>query len=101
MPTDEEMSELRTKCTWEWISQNGVKGHKVIGPNGNSIFLPAAGYIDGGNLNDVGSYGYYWSSSLYSNYPADAYNMYFGSGYKSRGTDFDRYYGLSVRPVCQ
>ena len=47
MPTRAEQDELRNKCSWTWTSQNGVNGYKVKGPNGNTIFLPAAGYIEG------------------------------------------------------
>ena len=43
MPTHEEQVELNEKCTWTKSTLNGVKGYKVTGPNGNSIFLPAAG----------------------------------------------------------
>ena len=43
MPTEEEWTELRTNCTWTWTTQNGVNGRLVTGPNGKSIFLPAAG----------------------------------------------------------
>ena len=45
MPTVAEMWELINNCTWTWTTQNGVSGYNVEGPNGNSIFLPAAGYI--------------------------------------------------------
>ena len=98
MPTDDEWTELRTKCTWTWTTQNGVYGRKVTGPNGNSIFLPAAGGRNGTSLYDAGSYGYYWSSSLYESLSDSARGVYFGSGGVNRGID-DRYYGLSVRPV--
>jgi hypothetical protein len=100
MPTKAEQDELRTKCTWDWTTQNGVYGYKVTGPNGNSIFLPAAGYLVGGALNLAGSGGYYWSSSLYTDGPSGAYYVYFSSG----GVDWyygNRYYGFSVRPVCK
>ena len=100
MPTYDEFSELKKNCTWDWTTQNGVNGYKVTGPNGNSIFLPAAGYMYGGSLDGAGSYGYYWSSSLYTDYPSYAYSVYFRSVY----VDWDngnRYYGRSVRPVCQ
>ena len=100
MPTHEEQEELRTECTWEWIAQNGVYGRKVTGPNGNSIFLPAAGYRFGSSLNNAGSYGLYWSSSLLTYYPSDAYCLYFYSDYVGWSGD-DRGYGFSVRPVCQ
>lgn len=100
MPTRAEQDELRTKCTWTWTTQNGVKGYKVTGPNGNSIFLPAAGcrYVD--NLSNAGSYGDYWSSSLYSSRSYDAYFLYFDSSHVD-WSYYHRCYGRSVRAVCQ
>ena len=98
MPTKAEQDELRNSCTWTWTTQNGVNGYKVTGPNGNSIFLPAAGYRYGTEASDRGSYGYYWSSSLNSR--RTAFYLYFGSGDYGR-VDGYRYYGLSVRPVSE
>ena len=98
MPTDAEFIELREKCTWTWTTQNGVNGYQVVGPNGNSIFLPAAGYMSGTSLIAVGSDGDYWSSSLYSSGPEIAYVVYFISSYVDR-SGIDRYNGQSVRPV--
>ena len=70
MPTRAEQDELRNNCTWTWTTQNGVNGYKVTSKsNGNSIFLPAAGYRDDSSLNNAGSTGYYWSSSLYTDNP--------------------------------
>ena len=100
MPTDTEMTELRENCTWTWTAQNGVNGYTVTGPNGNSIFLPAAGYRIDSSLYYVGSDGYSWSSSLYSDIPGYAYYLYFGSDNVSR-YDNSRCCGQSVRPVCQ
>ena len=100
MPTKAEQDELRTKCKWVWTKLNGVNGYKVIGPNGNSIFLPAAGYLINSSLFSARSYGYYWSSSLYAGGPDFAYYVYFNSGFVNRGSN-GRYYGLSVRPVCK
>ena len=100
MPTKAEQDELRNNCTWDWTTQNGVKGYKVTGPNGNSIFLPAAGYMYEGTLDNAGSYGNYWSSSLLVGTPYYAYNVDFNWD----GVDWDytsRCYGQSVRPVCQ
>jgi hypothetical protein len=100
MPTKAEQDELRNNCTWTWTTQNGVNGYKVTGPNGNSIFLPAAGYMSEGSLNGAGSGGYYWSSSLDTDSPYCAYLVYFSSG----GVDWNylyRYYGFTVRPVCK
>ena len=103
MPTKEEQDELLDNCTWEWTTQNGVKGYKVTsekkGYTKNSIFLPAAGYRYYSGLHCAGSDGYYWSSSLSTDYPYVAYILYFYSDYVGRGY-YDRYYGVSVRPVC-
>ena len=101
MPTDVELTELRENCTWTWTTQNGVYGYKVTSKsNGNSIFLPVAGYRDGSSLYGVGSGGYYWSSSLYADYPSYAYVLNFYS-YGVYWNGLPRYYGFSVRPVCQ
>ena len=100
MPTIDEYKELVNKCTWIWTTQNSVDGYKVTGPNGNSIFLPAAGYRYDGSLSNAGSNGYYWSSSLYADYPLGGWYLYFYSSNFS--VDYSRrYYGQSVRAVCQ
>ena len=99
MPTLAECKELVNNCTWTWTTQNGVNGRLVSGPNGNSIFLPAAGYRNGTSLYDAGSFGYYWSSSLfYTDNPYNAYYVYFYSGYVYWGRSY-RYLGSPVRPV--
>ena len=100
MPTLDEQKELLNKCTWNWTTQNGVNGYKVTGPNGNSIFLPAAGYRDGTGAYHRGSYGYYWSSSLDSDDSYGACCLYFGSGRRGWYCDY-RYLGHSVRPVSK
>lgn len=102
MPTEEEMEELIHKCRWTWTTQNGVEGYEVTGPNENSIFLPAAGIMIRGTLVNAGSVGYYWSSSLDTGDPYDAYRVYFDSDYDNWSTNpCGRDCGLSVRPVCQ
>ena len=98
MPTDEEMEELKNKCTWQWTTQNGVNGYKVTGPNGNSIFLPAASYCLWSSHRYVGEYGSYWSSTPYESNDYNAYYLSFYSGYHSVGWG-SRDYGLTVRPV--
>ena len=100
MPTKAEQDELRTKCNWEWTTMNGVKGYQVTGPNGNSIFLPAAGYRLGTGVYDRGSFGGYWSATFYENYSSSAFYLYFRSG----GHEWDSYgrgYGHTVRPVTE
>ncbi len=99
MPTETEMKELRDNCTVAWGTYNGVNGRVFVGPNGKSVFLPAAGLRDGSELYDAGSYGGYWSSSLYTGNPGSAWYLNFISGY-CRMNDYYRNYGRSVRPVC-
>ena len=101
LPTDAELTELRSNCTWTWTIQNGVNGYKVTSKsNGNSIFLPAAGFREGSSLYYAGSYGGCWSSSLPTYYPYYAYRVYFHSSDVSRN-NCSRSDGFPVRPVCQ
>ena len=100
MPTQAEQSELRSKCTWTWTTQNGVNGYKVTSKsNGNSIFMPAAGYRQVREPDYVGSRSFYWSSSLDTGDPNYAYYLYFVSDNVS-SRDYSRHLGYSVRPVC-
>ena len=93
LPTKQQLEELKNKCTWTWIGN----GYKVTGPNGNSINLPAAGFLDwDGNLRELLRYGAYWSSS-----PDDsdfAWYLYFNSS-KVHLSYAERCCGLSVRLV--
>ncbi len=101
MPTKAEIQELKDKCTWTWTRKNGINGYEVKGPNDNTIFLPASGYRYGTSLiSSVGSYGDYWSSSLSEDNSSGAYGLGFDSGGVYWGSG-NRYFGLSVRPVCQ
>ena len=72
MPTKEEWQELYQNTTHTWTTQNGVNGRLFTASNGNSLFLPAAGYRNYSNLGNAGSYGYYWSSSLGTGGPCRA-----------------------------
>lgn len=102
MATKDEWQDLKDNCTWTWTTQGGHNGYKVTSKsNGNSIFLPAAGYRWDSDLYDAGTTGYYWSSSLNEGYPNYAWRVGFNSGdvddwYYSR-----RDFGQSVRPVCR
>jgi len=99
MPTYDELNELRTNCTVTWTTQSGVNGRLFTGPNGNSIFLPAAGYRLGSELDGAGSRGYYWSSSLITDSTNYARRLYFASDDYYMG-NYGRCYGFTVRPVC-
>ena len=98
MPTKAEMQELVNNCTCTWTTQNGVNGMRVTGPNGNSIFLPAAGSCYGSSPNDVGGHGYYWGSTPFEFYNDRAYELRFNSGYHDVAW-YGRSSGLPVRPV--
>ena len=101
IPTDAEWTELLEQCTWAWTSnysESGVSGTIITAPNGNSIFLPAAGeqldtYIQGAD-----AVGYYWSSSLDTN--SWQYVWCFSFSYDDvRRNNLYRFWGRSVRPV--
>ena len=62
MPTKTEYSEMISKCQFEPFTENGVKGYKITGPNGNSIFLPIAGV----KRSSVSSECRYWASNVNS-----------------------------------
>lgn len=99
LPTKAECEELYNRCTWTWGRQNGHNGYRVKGPNGKSIFLPAAGWRNGTTLSDAGEYGRYWSSAPHED-SSSAYGLYFYSG--SRSVDWRyRNVGYSVRPVSE
>ena len=100
LPTKAELKELVENCTWSWTTQGGEKGYKVTGPNGNSIFLPAAGHRVGTTLFSTEENGYYWSSTPYESGADRAYNLYFNSGYLNVDWSL-RSYGRSVRPVSE
>ena len=100
MPTKAELQELKNNCSWKWTTQNGVKGYKVTGPNGNSIFLPAAGCRGGSSLYDAGSGGYYWSSTPRESDSRNAWYLYFDSSVYFMGS-YSRDDGRSVRPVIE
>lgn len=102
LPTKEQFEELINQCTWTWMYENNVPGYKIIGPNGNSIFLLAAGFVVG-DLSRSCRYtkGFYWSKDKHIKYNNLTYRLefyftteehYYLSG---GGSDF----GASVRYV--
>ena len=97
IPTSGEWIELWAETTHESATVNGVPGVRFTGENGNSIFLPSAGYRRS-VLEGDGVYGFYWSSSLDYGYPWRARCFIWGNDRPGESTN-DRYYGLSVRAV--
>lgn len=109
IPTEEQFQELKANTTSEWVNctylgsdhtDHNVMGKKFNGPNGNSIFIPAAGGRYRSSFNEQGSYCYVWSSSLDSDYPDCGCNLTFSSGSYSISS-YRRYCGFTVRPVSE
>ncbi len=97
LPSAEQFRELFTNCSKEWIVVDGVAGYKLTGPNGNSIFLPAAGSRTVNDVTESGAMGYYQTGSLASDKYSVAYN--FSTSNNSR-INAPVYQALSVRPVA-
>ena len=105
MPTKEELTELVEKCTWTWRTGE-MNGYVISSPtNGNSIFIPTAGFWSYVYFNKNGNwsypYGGLWSSSVNTKIPSCAYHLAFGSDYQSLENEYwsIRYYGHNIRPV--
>lgn len=99
MPTKEEFQELIDKCKWKWIKVDGINGYRVTGPNGNAIFLPAAGYSCRDFVDGENSLGYYWSSAPGS-IEEEAWYLYFNNKL-IKVNELSRSIGRSVRPVLE
>jgi hypothetical protein len=97
-PTVDEWRELFNHTTHVTTTQNGVRGELFTASNNNSLFLPSGGYRYESGTYNVGAYGDYWSSSLYTDHPNGAWYYYFPLGNPNL-EDYYRLYGRSVRPV--
>lgn len=98
MPTQKEFLELCEKCSWQWIDDNQSKGYKVIGPNGNQIFLPVGGQDLFGTAD--GKTGNYWSGSLSQGLGRTSIGLSFNNErYYTNGTY--KYVGKLIRPVTE
>lgn len=100
-PSRNQLSELIGQCTKKWTQQNGVDGFLFTGPNGNTLFLPAAGYKWEGELNAPGFYGSYRSNSISRNGDQISYYLWFDSNGNCKTEDLGgrRAEGNSVRAV--
>ena len=99
MPKVEDIMELLNNTTSEWTMQNGVDGRRFTGANGNSIFLPVTGYIDGVYLYGLTRYGHYHSASLWQDYPWSAQLLTFWEKMVYPDCDLRRNMAYPVRPV--
>ena len=98
IPSKSEFDELLENCSWELNKVNGVDGYLVIGPNGNSIFIPIVGYFNG--LNHIfNTSGYYWCNQINEIAPNDAYALSFGINNIAEIKASARKNGLPIRAV--
>ena len=105
MPTKEDFEELLGRTTNSLVTNynniSGLNGRVFTSKvNGNTLFIPAAGFCYGSDFDSVGSDCYLWSSSLTLDRPDLAYYLTFYSDDINLNDDFNRYYGFSVRPIC-
>ena len=98
MPTYKEYVELKNNCTWTWTTQNGMRGKLATGKNGNSIFLPAAGYRERDQIITNYDSGEATLDTYAS--PDCAFSMYLGND-SLIGRSTGRCWGLTIRPVSE
>jgi len=103
LPSNEQFDELANKCSSIWTTQNGINGRLLTGPNGNKLFLPAAGYYEDTAHYDECIDGNYWTSTLTDGIKDYTYYLYFNSDSVECRSDYyyyEYYYcSLSVRAV--
>lgn len=95
-PSSEDLQELIDNCEWEWKSRNGMYGWEIMGSNGNSIFLPAAGAYSAYRLANVNESGRYWCSNMESTH--FAFGLRFNNMTYNIVAD-TKFYGRPIRPV--
>ena len=100
MPSREQCLELCQSCTWQQTTRNGVTGQLVTGPNGQSMFLPAAGERYNNTSGDLGTFGQFWSRTLYDdNHSYSAVILFFYLDDHKGNYGNERYIGFPVRAV--
>ena len=103
-PSVDDWVELMDHCVMVWTERNGINGQLVTSPNGNSIFLPAAGYRSNDSIIDNGLCGHYWSSSYGAHGPyvpaPETPLTYDHLFYQFDDSDYDMYFGYMNIEVC-
>ena len=102
MPTEVQWNELYQNTNNKWTTQNGVNGWLFTASNGDSLFLPAAGFRWDDVLDNVGLDGFYWSSSLFTDNPSNAWGFFFFKNSDVYGGMYSSFRGIrghSVRAV--
>jgi hypothetical protein len=102
MATKAEWEQLLGDCTWEWndVYKGRVVKSKIAGFTDRYIFLPAAGGRSETSLKDGSKMGRYWSASKAFPSEHSAFDILFDSGDFLTGGGESRYFGRSIRPVC-
>lgn len=99
-PSREQMAELRTECTWQWTTSNGVKGYLGTSKHNNAtIFLPASGYHFSSEIYSIGTIAYYWTRTLHASRSYYAYYFFFHQSGSQDLTYGNRNTGYNIRPV--
>lgn len=98
MPTKDEVEELLDKCTFYWSTDNMINGCIVVGPNGNKLFLPAAGWIDWEEIENKSKRCYYWIANSQDKY--HAYYLRVGDGVHDI-LQVQRLMGVPIRAVSK
>ncbi len=99
IPTVKDFNELLRCCTWKWTKSKGVNGYLVVGPNGNSVFLPAAGEMESDSLESDNTDGWYWSSEPDDSIESWAMSLTFDKKEKEI-QEMGKECGLTIRPVA-
>lgn len=106
IPSKEDIEELKKECNWTWGTIGKINGFKVSGPNGKSVFLPAAGYNSGENISDAsGSLyserGHYWGATMIGTYYGYCLNFDRDDGFKWDDGHGYKFWGYTVRPILK
>src|SRR5574344_303404 len=100
LPSFTEAKELVTKCTFTDETVNNVTGVRVTGPNGNSIFIPKAGYRVNNTVNAQAEAAYLWTRTINANDNTRGATINLKNGDDTYGNALT-YQGLSARAVTR
>lgn len=98
LPTIRECNELES-CEWIETTINGHKGYKIVGKNGNFIFLPAAGLKIGDSLNYESSHGGFMTCAPFGT--DSCWDFFFNIGNNKGVGNGLKEIGRCVRPVSE
>jgi TonB family protein len=103
LPDVEQSNEFIEECKYQWMVHNGIKGGKFTGPNGNSIFFPAAGYREEKEIKERSVCGNYWTENRWSStlMSSSYYTISFSADYNHAEAEFySGQLGYTVRPIA-